>query len=281
MLPDTPEIEILRRGRWFALLPPALQERIAQRGVLRRFRTGQYLLRQGDPPRGLFGLVQGRTRHVCAVGEAQEVLMHLGGPGLWTGEYSLLSGAPAIGSVIADAPSQALFLSASDWQRIIDEEPRWLAHFGALMAERFATAFRAYADAQGLDRDEWVHARLRLVAQVEREHGASVATIRLSQSHLATMVGVSRQTLNAALARLQRRGLLRVGFRLIELVESHTEKPREPDRPKQGCYGAAINDGRSAQASPSGPSCEPAAARTRPSACPECRPAARGRTSAA
>jgi DNA-binding GntR family transcriptional regulator len=29
---------------------------------------------------------------------------------------------------------------------------------------------------------------------------------------------VSRQTLNAALARLQSRGMLRVGFRLIELV---------------------------------------------------------------
>jgi DNA-binding GntR family transcriptional regulator len=33
------------------------------------------------------------------------------------------------------------------------------------------------------------------------------------------MVGVSRQTLNAALARLQRRGLVRVGFRMIELAE--------------------------------------------------------------
>jgi len=41
----------------------------------------------------------------------------------------------------------------------------------------------------------------------------------MSQSHLASMLGVSRQSLNAALARLQRRGLLRVGFRMIELVE--------------------------------------------------------------
>ena len=87
------------------------------------------------------------------------------------------------------------------------------------MAERFATAFRAYADAQGLTRDEWVYTRLQLVAQVEREHGSPVPRIQLSQSHLASMVGVSRQTLNAALARLQRRGLVRVGFRMIELVE--------------------------------------------------------------
>jgi hypothetical protein len=81
MSPDAPEMEIPRRGRWFASLPPALQARIAERGMLRRFRTGQYLVREGDPPRGLFGSVQRRTRHVCAVGEDREVLMHVGGPG--------------------------------------------------------------------------------------------------------------------------------------------------------------------------------------------------------
>ena len=70
-----------------------------------------------------------------------------------------------------------------------------------------------------LSHDEWVYARLRLVAQIEREHGATASRIQLSQSHLASMVGVSRQTLNAALGRLQKRGLLRVGFRLIELVD--------------------------------------------------------------
>jgi len=57
------------------------------------------------------------------------------------------------------------------------------------------------------------------VAQVEREHGSPVPRIHLSQSHLASMLGMSRQTLNATLARLQRRGLVRVGFRVIELIE--------------------------------------------------------------
>jgi CRP-like cAMP-binding protein len=111
MSPDAPEIDVLRRGRWFASLSPALQARIVQGAVPCRFRPGPYLLREGDPPRGMFDLVQGRTRHVCAVGEEREVLMHFGGPGMWTGEYALLSGARAVGSVIADAPTQALYLS--------------------------------------------------------------------------------------------------------------------------------------------------------------------------
>ena len=217
--PDAPEIEVLRRGRWFASLPEPLQDRIAQLSVLRQFRAGQYLLRAGDAPRGLFGLVRGRTRHVYTVGEDREVLLNVGGPGLWTGEYPLISGACSINSVIADAPTAALYLSATEWHRIVHEEPRWMRHFAGLLAERFAMAFRAYAEAQALSHDEWVYARLQLVAQIEREHGATTPQIHLSQSHLASMIGVSRQTLNAALARLQRRGLIRVGFRMIELVE--------------------------------------------------------------
>lgn len=94
-----------------------------------------------------------------------------------------------------------------------------MGHFAMLLADRFAKSYRANAEAQALSGDDWVYARLRLVAQVEREHGAKAPQIRLSQSHLANMVGVSRQTLNAALSRLQQRGLLRVSFRLIELVE--------------------------------------------------------------
>lgn len=219
MSPNAPEIEVLRRGRWFASLPPALQARIAQGSVLRRFRAGQYLLREGDPPRGMFGLVHGRTRHVCAVGDERDVLIHVGGPGLWTGEYPLLSGARSITSVVADAPTQALYLAAKDWRQLIDEEPRWLGHFAALLAERLATAYRAYSDGQAMTGDEWVYARSKLVAQVEREHGSPAPRIRLSQAHLASMVGVSRQTLNAALMRLQSRGLLWVGFRTIELAE--------------------------------------------------------------
>ncbi len=218
MSPDAPELQVLRRGRWFAGLPPRLQTRMVEHGALRSFRAGQYLVRQGEAGRGMHGLISGRTRHVCAVGEDREVLMHVGGPGLWTGEYPLLSGGPSIGSVIADMPTRALFVSARNWQRIVDEEPRWLRHFGALVAERFATAFRAYADAQGLTRDDWVLARLQRVAQVEREHGAEAARIRLSQSQLASMLGVSRQTLSASLARLQQRGRLRVGFRMIDLL---------------------------------------------------------------
>ncbi len=61
--------------------------------------------------------------------------------------------------------------------------------------------------------------RLRRVAQVQQpDCDAGPASVAMSQSQLATMVGVSRQTLSAMLSRLQARGLVRVCYRRIELL---------------------------------------------------------------
>jgi hypothetical protein len=43
-----------------------------------------------------------------AGGEGRELPMHIGGPGLWTGRVPMLSRTRPIGSVFADAPTQAL-----------------------------------------------------------------------------------------------------------------------------------------------------------------------------
>ncbi len=79
MRPDPTDLEMLRRCPWDGALPAALLARIAV-GVVRNILRGQFLIRQGDAPRGLIGVISGRTRHVCAVGDDCEVLMHVGGP---------------------------------------------------------------------------------------------------------------------------------------------------------------------------------------------------------
>jgi hypothetical protein len=87
MSPDAPELQVLRRGRWFAARPPRLQARMV--GALRSFRAGEYVVRRGEAARGMQAPISSRTGHACAVGADREVLMHVGGPGRWTGEYPL------------------------------------------------------------------------------------------------------------------------------------------------------------------------------------------------
>jgi CRP-like cAMP-binding protein len=214
------ELEQLKLSPWFSPLPEALKTQILQRSAVRSFRKGEFLIREGAPPRGLYGLMHGRTRHVRSVSDGDEVLVHIGEPGIWFGEFPLLSGQPSVGSVIADATVRALFLPVAEFQRIVEGEPRYYREFNRLLWERYALLFRFMAEAQGLAPEAWLRSRLIGVAEVQRGerplHGP--ATITMSQSELANMIGMSRQTLNMLLARLQERGMVEVGYRTIRLL---------------------------------------------------------------
>lgn len=213
-------IALLKKGEWFGSLPPALQQSILQRAMVRSYGAGEFLIREGEPAVGLFALLHGRTRHVRSVCDGEEVLLHIGEPGLWFGEYPLLTGKPSIGSVIADTDSRVLFLPAREFERIIEAEPRYLRPFAVLIAERFAFAYRYLAQAHGLSPEEFLHARLKGVVAMQRidQPSNGPADVSLSQEALANMIGVSRQTLNVLLRRLEARGLVEVGYRKIRLL---------------------------------------------------------------
>lgn len=207
-------------GGWFGGLPQALQARIVSRSRLRTFAKGDYLVRQGNVTKGMHGLLTGRTHHLHQVSEMHEVLLHVGAPGMWFGEYPLLSGEAAIGSVSAAAPTRTLFLPERGFEAIIEEEPSHLRHFARLLASRFGVAFRYLAESHGLAPEDWLLSRLRGLVEMQRSGsiaGAPPDTISISQSQLANMVGLSRQTLNMLLARLARRGSIEVGFQSIRV----------------------------------------------------------------
>lgn len=208
-------------GKWFDSLPAALQALILERSRERRFGPGEFLVREGEPGKGMHGLLEGRTRHLRSVGDGDEVLMHVGEPGIWFGEYPLLSGQPSIGSIVADTAVRTLFLPRAEFDRIVEAEPRYYRAFNLLQCERFALSYRLVAEARGLPPEDWLHRRLAGVAEVQGRAAAAPAaqtTLAMSQTELANMVGVSRQTLNVLLSRLQARGLVEIGYRKIRLL---------------------------------------------------------------
>lgn len=214
------DLEILRKG-WFGSLPEPLQSRIVERSRTRSFRKGEFLIRQGDAGKGMQGLLSGRTHHVRQINEAEEVLLHVGEPGIWVGEYPLLSGDHSIASVIAATPVRTLFLPVREYEEILDDEPRYLRYFCRLLAHRFAVALRALTESHRLAPEDWLLSRLESILELQRTDAATmprVDTITLSQSELANMVGLSRQTLSVLLGRLVKRTEIEVGYRSIRVL---------------------------------------------------------------
>ena len=217
----TSVLGLLKEGAWFGGLPPALQKLILQESVVRTYRKGQVIVREGEPPKGLFVVLEGRVRAIRDVGNGDEVLLHVGEAGCWFAYYSVFHGAPSIGSVVADSRVRVLVLTVLRFERIVEDEPRYFRAFANLALEHYAVLFRYVAEGHGLPPEDLLRMRLADLAALRRRDrptGGPVS-VNVSQADLATMVGVSRQTLNGLLARLQLDGLIEVGFRRIRVLD--------------------------------------------------------------
>lgn len=214
------DVEFLQRGRWFKSLPAELQALVIERSMVRSYAKGARIIGEGAPPRGLFALLEGRVHIVRGVGESDEALIHVGEPGFWFGEHGMLSGWPAIASIVATTNARVLLLPIAEFKRIVADEPRYYPDFAALLYERYATVFRYASEARAVAAEEWLWTRLQDLAAIRRSDAQLRGPIDItaSQAELATMVGVSRQTLCMLLRRLQERGVIEVAYRKIRVL---------------------------------------------------------------
>ncbi len=221
MKADRDIVIFLKAGRWFGGLPAALQDLILERSVRKSYRKGDYIVREGQPPKAMHAVLSGRVRVTRKVGaEQEELLIQLGGPGFWTGDYAVYSGANSIASIVADTAVTALALTVKEFERIVREEPAYFRAFADLLFERYADLLRYLGESHGLAPEEWLRTRLVDLAAVMRRDNPAVdaGVIALSQAELAAMMGMSRQTLSILLGRLEARGVIAVGFRSIRVL---------------------------------------------------------------
>jgi CRP-like cAMP-binding protein len=213
-------LPFLRQGHWFGALPVPLQELIVRRSVVRTFGRGEYIIREGTPARGMYVVLEGKVRVTHRVGDGNEALIHVGETGLWFGERAMLAGETSIGSIVADSPVATLFLPVAEFERIVADEPRYYRCFARLVMDRYAYLFRHVAEAQVLPSEAWLLTRLSDLAAMRQQDFpvAGPVDVPASQPELATMVGVSRQTLGTLLAKLQARGQVEVGLRSVRVL---------------------------------------------------------------
>lgn len=214
-------LETLRTGTWFRSLPAQLQDLIVCCSHIREYARGETIVTEGASAEGIFAVLEGHVRVMRRTADANEVLLHVGEPGFWFGDYGTMAGAPSIGSVVADAAVRALLLSVPQFEHIVEKEPRHFRAFAGLLFERYALLFRYMGETHSLGREQWLNVRLADLAAMQRGDSphSDAVSIALSQADLASMIGVSRQTLNSLLHRLEARGLIEVGYRSVRVLD--------------------------------------------------------------
>ena len=206
---------------WFSSLPAVLQGRIVADSELRTYRKGEVILREGEPGTGMGVVLEGQVHLTRRLDSGADTLVDVGHAGIWFGSYGALTGGGAsIGGLLAATPVRALFLPLAAVERIVDDEPRHYRLLAGILMQRYARMFRYLAEAKGLAPEDRLRTRLLELANTREDAapGNGSVDIAVSQLELAKLVGLSRQTVSALLARLEARGLIEIGFRSIRVL---------------------------------------------------------------
>ncbi len=212
--------ELLRAGRWFRGLPVDLQEGLMGAARLRAFGAGQRLFSRGDPDDGVYAVVGGSVRITATTEAGKEALLTLIEAPQWFGEITLFDGRPRTHDAIADEASQIVHVPRAALEALLEREPRHWREFGRLVAAKLRLAFVALEDASSLPLSARLARRLVLMAEGYGEwHDQRHRVLEVRQEQLALMLSTSRQTVNQLLKELAARGLVRLAYGRVEIVD--------------------------------------------------------------
>jgi CRP/FNR family transcriptional regulator len=212
---------ILMRGRWFAGLPAVLRRELLQRSEIRQFRRGSLLYMQGDPSRGLWGVLEGDLSFSRMGPNGSELLYHVGGPSMWFGILGVLTGLPMPVSVAAVTDVTMIFVRRSDILDIIEHEPRHTLRLVKLPLTRGIDLIEMAEHIVRPSPRSRVASRLLLLARMADEEDGQGAgrPLRVSQSQLAAMTALSRQSVSRVLHELADTGAIKPGFRQVAITD--------------------------------------------------------------
>jgi CRP/FNR family cyclic AMP-dependent transcriptional regulator len=194
-----------------AELPPGTSDslqRLAARGVLRRYRKGVLLIQEGEHGDTIYILVQGRVR-VYAGGDdsKREITYGVYGPGEFIGEMSL-DGGPRSANVLTLEPCVCSVITRETLLQHIAVEPEFALQLITKLIRR-VRAVTLSARQMALND---VYGRLRALLDAgawQREaDGAWVIHPRPTHLEVASQLGCSREMVSRLLKDLERGGML-------------------------------------------------------------------------
>lgn len=214
-------LPVLSDHGWLALTPPDFRRAVVERLTIRRLRAGEAIYRAGDREGGLWAIIEGGVQFEIPGPQLAPCLAYFAVPGFWFGEAPLISKGARQVNAYAAGSSIFATISLVDCRAIIDEEPaRWqwialLAHMNRDLVEGLAADLLLQEPRQ------------RVIAALLRLSGWRAAPnlmpnpgpIHLSQQQLGQIANLSRTVVSGILGDLARRGLIAVGYRMLEVLD--------------------------------------------------------------
>jgi CRP-like cAMP-binding protein len=211
----------LAKHGWLSFTPTGFQKDVLARIQTREFRKGEAVYRAGDPPGGLWVVIEGAVELELPPPETAPHFVHLAAPGFWFGEWPLIWDKPRRLTVIATQPSTLATLPLSECRAMLEADPsawRWIALLSTMTSDLSAGIV---SDLLLRDPVKRTAAVLLRVAGV-RSHvfvAEEPFPILLSQEKLAHLVNLSRNSIIPILHDFVRLGFIELNYGSIVVID--------------------------------------------------------------
>jgi CRP/FNR family transcriptional regulator, cyclic AMP receptor protein len=212
-------IEALTSAPLFARLDPSGLEAIADISASRWYRRGQPIFFEGDPGDRLFLLVEGAVKIFVTSRQGEEMVLVTLGPGETFGELAAIGGGVRSASAETLERSLILTLNRPALMNLLQQWPEIMQGVLESLSDVVRRLTGRTADFVFLDLYGRVAKLLLSLAGEVKEEQNVVVDLHMTQSDLARMVGVARQSFNNALHELARRGYIELQGKRIVLLD--------------------------------------------------------------
>ena len=210
----------LMSGQWFSHLPVPFQDSLLAAARLRRLSSGQLLFKRGDPPCGLYAVLEGSVRIGAVSEQGKEALLSLVEPPHWFGEICLFDGQARTHDAFAVGTCTLLHIPQAALLKLLDEQPVYWRQLALLMSHKLRLTFINLEQLSLMPAPARLAHRLLMIAAGYGEIDPPRRVLQLPQEQLASLLSLSRQTTNQLLKELQGQGILNLKYGEIEIVDA-------------------------------------------------------------
>ena len=208
----SPEVRRSLLAKHFLLreADPKTLDQLVAASVVVSYGNRQRIFDKGDDGERLLGVLAGQVRIYVMSSEGRELIMNVIMPGELFGEISLIDGKPRSASAVAIGDTDLLHIRRADLQSLLQKNSELCFKFMSVLCERVRWTSGLLEDASLLDLPARLAKRLLNLAHGigEKEGTGLRINVKLSQTDLGNMLGVTREAVNKQLREWKKDGIV-------------------------------------------------------------------------
>ncbi len=193
---------------------------LAQRGRVRNYASGAVLFHEGEPGDSLHVVVEGRVRIAIVSPTGEEATVAYIPPGDCVGELAIFDGRPRSATAIAAERTKTFVVTRDGFVEWLSERPQAALALLETLSLRIRRADENLADLAFLDLPHRLAKQLVNLSNAlgDRANGGE-PRLKVTQGELASMLAVSRESVNKQLNFFQREGWITLGRGWVRILD--------------------------------------------------------------